>query len=139
MGIKRIEKIRNEDIRARAGVANISEEIRETRLRWLGHMERKTEEDVVMGTWKMVDKSGHRHERRPKLRWSRVLRKDNNEKGVSTTGRRSTRLESVEIENSMRLHQLGIEPLSERNNYYLRYRYSRLTRIKWYTILRLHS
>ena len=29
MGIKRIEKIRNEEIRARAGVANISEEIRE--------------------------------------------------------------------------------------------------------------
>ena len=29
MGIKRIEKIRNEGIRARAGVANISENIRE--------------------------------------------------------------------------------------------------------------
>ena len=33
MGIKRIEKIRNEEIRARAGVANISEKIREARLR----------------------------------------------------------------------------------------------------------
>ena len=29
MGIKIIEKIRNEEIRARAGVANISEKIRE--------------------------------------------------------------------------------------------------------------
>ena len=55
MGIKRIEKIRNEEIRARAGVANISEKIREARLRWLGHVERKTEEDVVMRTWKWVD------------------------------------------------------------------------------------
>ena len=33
----------------------ISEKIREARLRWLGHVERKTEEDVVMRTWKWVD------------------------------------------------------------------------------------
>ncbi len=38
-----------------AGVANISERIRQARLRWLGHVERKTEEDVVMRTWKWVD------------------------------------------------------------------------------------
>ena len=35
MGIKRIEKIRTEEIRTRAGVANISENTREARLRWL--------------------------------------------------------------------------------------------------------
>ena len=46
---------RNEEIRARASVANISENIREARLRLLGHEERKTEEDVVMRTWKWVD------------------------------------------------------------------------------------
>ena len=40
MGIK----TRNEVIRARGGVAKISEKIREARLRWLGHVERKTEE-----------------------------------------------------------------------------------------------
>ena len=50
---KRIEKINNEEMRARAGVANITEKIREGRLRWLGHLERKTEEDIVMRTWKM--------------------------------------------------------------------------------------
>ena len=55
VGIKRIEKIRNEEIRARAGVANIGENIREARLRWLDHVERKTEEDVAMGRWKWVD------------------------------------------------------------------------------------
>ena len=48
MGIKRIEKVRTEEIRARAGLANISEKIREARLRWLWHVDRKTEEDVVM-------------------------------------------------------------------------------------------
>ena len=55
MGIKRIEKIRTEGIRAKAGVANISEKIREARLTWLGHVKQKTGEDVVMGTWKRVD------------------------------------------------------------------------------------
>ena len=51
--IKRIEKIRNEDIIAGTGVANISEKIREARLRLLGHVARNTEEIVVMRTWKM--------------------------------------------------------------------------------------
>ena len=77
MGIKRIEKIRNEEIRARAGVANMGETIREVRLRWLGHVERKTEEDIVMRTRKMEVEIGG-----PKLRWSDVIRKDMKEKGV---------------------------------------------------------
>ena len=47
-------------------MANISEDMREARLRWLGHVERKTEEDVVMRRWKM-EISGHRKIRRPKL------------------------------------------------------------------------
>ena len=51
MGIKRIKKIRNEEIRARPGVAKMSEEITEARLKWLGHIERKTE-DVVMRIWR---------------------------------------------------------------------------------------
>ena len=40
------------EIRARAGVAEISENISEARLRWLGHVEKKTEQDVIMRTWK---------------------------------------------------------------------------------------
>ena len=32
---------------------NISEQIREGRLRWSGHVDRKTEEDVMIRTWKM--------------------------------------------------------------------------------------
>ena len=74
MGMRRIEKTRTEEIRSSAGVANISEKLREARLRWLGHVDRKTEEDVAMRTWKM-DVSGLRKIRRPKLRWSEVVRK----------------------------------------------------------------
>ena len=41
MGRKRIEKIRTEEIRPRAGVANISENMREAILRSLGLEERQ--------------------------------------------------------------------------------------------------
>ena len=55
-------------------MANISEKIREARLICMfGHVERKTEEDVAMRTWKM-EVSGHRKIGRPKLRWSGVIR-----------------------------------------------------------------
>ena len=74
IGIKRIEKIRKKEIIARAGVGNISEKIREASLRWLGHVEIKTEEDVVIRTWKM-EVGGHREIGRPKLKWSDVIRK----------------------------------------------------------------
>ena len=53
--IMRFEKIRTEEIRTRAGVADGSGNIREERLRWLGHVERKKEEDVAMRTRQRVD------------------------------------------------------------------------------------
>ena len=51
MGIKRIETVRTE-VRARAGVANIGETIREARLRLLRHLKTKTEGDIVIRIWK---------------------------------------------------------------------------------------
>ena len=62
-------------------VENISEKIREARLRYLGHVKRKTEEDVVMRKWKM-EMDGHRNIGRRKLRWSDVIRNYMKEKGV---------------------------------------------------------
>ena len=55
-GLKWIEK--SEEIRARADVVNVNEKIREARLRWLRHVERKTEEDVVMRARK-TEMTGH--------------------------------------------------------------------------------
>ena len=75
MGIKIIEKmIRNEEIRAKAGMANISEKIREA-----SEMvkETKTEEDshVVMRKGQ-IEVGGHRKIGSPKLRWSDIIRKE---------------------------------------------------------------
>ena len=61
MGINTIERIIKEEIRARAGVTNISDKISEARLRWLGHVKRTREDVVVMRKWKM-EVSGHRKE-----------------------------------------------------------------------------
>ena len=67
MGIKRFEKIMNEEITTMAGETNVSENITEERLIWFGQVERKTEEDVVMITWNM-DVDGHRKIGRLKLK-----------------------------------------------------------------------
>ena len=40
-GNTRREKVRNEDIRTKIGVASIEEKMRENRLRWFGHERRR--------------------------------------------------------------------------------------------------
>ena len=46
VGIRSIEKIRNERVTARAGVANRSYKTREARLQWMGHVDRKKDIQV---------------------------------------------------------------------------------------------
>ena len=59
-GNRGFEKIRTEEIRATAAVANIREKIREARLRWLCHVEN-------------LEVCGHRKKGRPKLKGSDVI------------------------------------------------------------------
>ena len=71
VGIKRIEKIRNEEIRAMAGVANISQKIRKARLRllcmWIERLKKMcSNENMEMGEHQKIG--------RPKLRWSDVIK-----------------------------------------------------------------
>ena len=83
MVVQRIGKIRNEEIRAslaRAGVANISEKIREAKLRlfpmWTERLQKR-----VMKTW-MMEVGGPRQLGKPKLRWSDDKRKYMKDKQV---------------------------------------------------------
>ena len=77
-------------MRARSGVANRSKKIRRARLSWLGQVARKTEEDVVMRTWKWMEVCGHRNIGRLKLRESEVIRKDMRDKKIEKAQDRKT-------------------------------------------------
>ena len=84
MGIKRIEKIRNGEIRARAGVANICGKIRQwenntSKTEMVRPCGEKDRRDIVNQNMEL---GGHQQIGRPKLRWSDVIRKYMNEKGV---------------------------------------------------------
>ncbi|VDP10101.1 unnamed protein product [Heligmosomoides polygyrus] len=59
-GVTRLDRIRNEAIRQKFGVAPIDDKMREARLRWYGHVLRGKEDSVQMVTWHQ--KSGPRHE-----------------------------------------------------------------------------
>ena len=52
MGVSLREIRRSEDIRAEAGVVPIVEKVRETNLRWFGHMIRMEEDDPVKMAWR---------------------------------------------------------------------------------------
>ena len=43
----RIDKVRNEDIRTKIGVASIEEKMRENRARWFGHVRRRPKDSPV--------------------------------------------------------------------------------------------
>ena len=103
-GIKRIEKIRNEEIRARAGVANISEKTRDARHGIVRPRGEKDGRIIVTRTWTM-EVGGHRNIGRPKLKWSDGIRIKRNEEERSKE--RSTTPDNVDNDNSMRRPQVG--------------------------------
>ena len=74
-GVTRLDRICNEDIRNRFGVAAISDKLRETRLRWYGHVLR-AEEGTVRKVGFDLEVSGKRPKGRPKQRWLDTLHAD---------------------------------------------------------------
>jgi len=65
-GYTRMDRIRNEEIRKKVGVAPISEKMVESRLRWYGHVGRRTENHPVRRVDQMDDSPGVRGRGRPK-------------------------------------------------------------------------
>jgi len=75
-GYTRLDKIRNEVIRAKIGVASIEYKIREARLRWFGHITRRNM-DAPVGRCEKIDHLHYRRSRgRQKKSWSVVIRHD---------------------------------------------------------------
>ena len=75
-GHTRLDKIRNEVIRAKIGVASIEDKMREVRLRWFGHLRRRPE-DAPVRRCETIECLDYRRSRgRPKKSWSEVIRYD---------------------------------------------------------------
>ena len=72
----RRDRVRNEVIRERVGVAPIEEKLTQHRMRWFGHVQRKPPEAPVhSGVLKRVDKV-KRGRCRPKLIWDESVKRD---------------------------------------------------------------
>ena len=68
LGVTRRDRVRNDDIRGRLGVAPITKKMREARLRWYGHVIR-SEENSVAARAMHLHVQGKRPRGRPKRRW----------------------------------------------------------------------
>jgi len=69
------DRIRTEELRGRLAIEGIADIVRRGRLRWFGHVERKTEEDWV-STVRKLDVAGSRGPGRGKKTWSQVVTED---------------------------------------------------------------
>ena len=69
------DHVRNDDIRERLKVENITERCRKARLRWFGHVKRRDQDYFGRQTLEMVP-PGRRKRGRPKKRWMDCVNRD---------------------------------------------------------------
>ena len=82
LGVTRLDKIRNEYIRGTAKVERLGSKVRESRLRWYGHVMRRNDEYVGRRVMEM-ELPGKRRRGRPKRRFMDVVGEDMRELGVT--------------------------------------------------------
>ena len=75
-GKTRKDRVRNEDIRKMVGVAPIQDKLREKRLRWFGHVQRRPTEAVVRRCDTGVAEGTCRGRGRPRLKWESSINRD---------------------------------------------------------------
>ncbi|OIT40319.1 exocyst complex component sec6 [Nicotiana attenuata] len=68
-GLTRLDKIRNEVIREKVGVALVEEKMREARLRWYGHVRRRSPDAPVRSCEQLAVVGASRGRGRPKRYW----------------------------------------------------------------------
>ncbi|MCJ8734931.1 hypothetical protein PDJAM_G00241020 [Pangasius djambal] len=75
LGVTRLDRIRNEYIRGTAHVGRLGDKVREARLRWFGHVQRRESEYIGR---RMLDMElpGRRRRGRPKRRYMDVINED---------------------------------------------------------------
>ena len=82
LGVTRMDKIKNEFIRGTAHVRQIGDKVREARLRWYGHVQRRNAE-YIGKRMLCLELPGKRRRGRPKTRFMDVVREDMRVVGVS--------------------------------------------------------
>ena len=82
LGVTRKDRIRNEHIRGTAHVGRFGDKVREARLRWFGHVQRRDVEYIGRRLMKM-EVPGRRKRGRPKRRFRDVVKEDMQVVGVS--------------------------------------------------------
>ena len=82
-GHTRRDRVRNEDIRDKVGVAPIEEKLVQHRLRWFGHVQRRpSEAPVRSGVLRRTDNI-RRGRGRPHLTWEEAVKRDLKEWNIS--------------------------------------------------------
>ncbi|XP_070015452.1 uncharacterized protein [Nicotiana sylvestris] len=75
-GQTRMDKIRNDDIREKVRVALIDDKMREARLKWFGHIQRRSPDAPIRRRDRLVVEGMRRGRGRPKKYWREVIRQD---------------------------------------------------------------
>lgn len=81
-GVTRLDRIRNEHIRGSLGVRDVADKLQESRLRWLGHISRRSPDYVGNRCLELIV-DGPRSRGRPKKRWLDVVRVDMRENDLT--------------------------------------------------------
>ena len=77
------ERKTNVELRERLGIEKIGDVMRRSRLRWMGHVLRKKEDDWVRKSMKMeVEGSRGRGRGRPRMTWEKVVERDMKARGL---------------------------------------------------------
>jgi len=82
-GYTRLDRIKNVVIRERVGVAPLEDKLRETRLRWFGHVKRRSVSAPVRRCEALELLQCRRGRGRPKTSWKVVIRSDMKNLGLT--------------------------------------------------------
>ena len=80
-GVTKLDRVRNEYVRASVGVETIEDVLAQRRLSWFGHVSSKGQEDVVKKVWKW-DGEVILGRGRPEQTWDAVMKKDMKNRGL---------------------------------------------------------
>ncbi|KAL1446274.1 hypothetical protein WDU94_005601 [Cyamophila willieti] len=80
-GVTRLDRIRNEVIRNKIKVTEVSKKIQQRRLQWYGHVERRDESYIGKRIENIIER-GRKGRGRSKKRWRNCVNKDLREKSL---------------------------------------------------------